>query len=454
MPDQRTRANPVFVHLYVHGLGASVEGREQGDPERGAVLLDGSGQRVVSASPAAFGRGVWPGMSRWEAEQRCPDLVAAEPDPDKYAYFRQRILDICGDYSPEVRMSQESAGSEHRIPRGVHPERSRRARNDKRGVGNDAGGAWNSNWGAWNDSLSISLDLTGTERLFGRPKAVAQEIRNRLRVEMGVVASLGIGPNPLVARLACDAAGPGEVVEVTPEQVSEFVGRLPIITLPGVEVELAERLNELGIRRAEELARLPAEAIERALGEQGRRLWEIARGEEPGRAGPEARSCPTDRMREVEGQEMEAIWAQFDLHPPTGEWQRISAAVRKVAEEAARKLRERGEVGQQLRVELVFRDLRTIGTRRTLRHATRSSEVIFHAAQDLLSRIRLNRRAVRRVRIRIGRLRVGPQGGQLALPLLEQERRRERLAEMVERARDRFGEAAVRRASLAQLVGR
>jgi len=144
----------------------------------------------------------------------------------------------------------------------------------------------------------------------------------------------------------------------------------------------------------------------------------------------------------------ESIWTQYDLHPPTEARERIAAAVRRVAEEAARKLRERGEVARQVWLELVFRDLRTVGARRTLPQATRSSEVIFQATRDLLGRIRLNGRLVRRMRVRLARLAVGPQGGQLALPLLEGEARRERLAEMVERVRDRFGKTALSRAGL------
>ena len=121
--------------------------------------------------------------------------------------------------------------------------------------------------------------------------------------------------------------------------------------------------------------------------------------------------------------------------------------LRAAAEEAARKLRERGHVGRQVRIEVVFRDLRTVGARRTLRQPTQSGEVIFRAARGLLDRMKLNGRQVRRVRVRVSRLAMGPQGGQLALPLLEREARRERLAEMVDRIKDRFGEGAVARAS-------
>jgi DNA polymerase-4 len=325
--------------------------------------------------------------------------------------------------------------------------------------------------------------------LFGPAKAIAQEIRNRLRVETGVMVSIGLGPNGGVARLAAATAQPGEVVEVRGEEAAEFVGKLPIFALPGVTPERIEQLGRLGIRHARDLAKLPEEAVERALGEWGRRLREVARGDPDEGALPltQAGSPPYGRraglrhrtegygalaashqsseeeerrdsspvfggLRMTIEEEDDAVAGEAELHPPTDDRERIRAGLRLAAEQVTRLLRARGLVGRQIALDLVFRDLRVVGARRTLRHSTRSNEVVFHAARDLLDRAKLSTRLVRRVRVRVARLAIGPQGGQLALPLLEREARRERLAEMVERVRDRFGEEAVRRASVIELV--
>lgn len=397
----------VYAHLRLHGLEASVEAREHAPAgaSRPAVVCDEAGQQVVSVSPAARQRGVRDGLSRWEAQRRCPELLVAEPDPEKYRYCWQRVLDICGDYSPEVRPLRPLTQQE--------PTRD------------------------------LVLDLTGTERLLGPAKAVGQELRNRLQAEVAVVATVGLGPTRLVARLACEMARPGEVVEIAAEETAEFLGRAPLAALPGVSAEFALQLAALGLQRGRDLAALPPDAVARALGEQGRRLQKIVRGE----AGEEEPTMIGERA----GEEEPGVAAQAELRPPTGEKERILAAFRRAAEEVARILREQGQVGSRIRIDLVFRDLRTVGARRTLRQATRSEEVIFHTAQDLFARARLGDRLVRRVRIRIGRLVVGPQGGQLALPLLPQEARRERLSEMVSRVRDRFGERAVTRGAVLAL---
>ncbi len=403
----KVTADKVFAQVRVHGLGATVEAREHGGAGRPTVLCDETGQRVVSVSPAAQRYGVQPGASLWEAQRRCPELLVAEAEAEKHQYFWERVVEICGDYTPHVR---QVAGV------GVSPP-------------------------------AIQLDLTGTERLFGPAKNIAQEIRNRLRVEVGVTGSVGIGPNRMVARLACESARPGEVIEVKPEEAAEFVGRLPISALPEVDEDWARRLSEMGIRRAKDLAALPAEAVRRALGEWGRRLREIAQGGDPwGEAGM--------------GAALDQYWekgvfsVQFDLRPPTEEREKIRAALRAVTEEAGRKLRQRGQAAQQVKLTLVFRDMRKVGARRTLRRPAQSAESLFQATGALFERMKLNGRLVRRVRVTVAHLAMGPDGGQMGLPLLEQEARRERLAERVDQVKDRFGEGAVARGSVVELVGR
>jgi DNA polymerase-4 len=401
MSKQEAKKSRILAHLEVHGLAASVEAREHGGSRQPVVLVDEAGQRVVSASPAAQQCGIVPGVSLWEAQRRCPEVVVAEADSAKYAHFWQQILDVCGDYTPEVREVRETAAG----------------------------------------TSALQLDLTGTERLFGPAKSIAQEIRNRLRVEVGVAASVGIGPNRMVARLACESARPGEVVEVKPEEVVEFVGRLPVSALPGIDEDWAARLREMGIRHAKDLAALPGEAVRRALGEWGRRVWEIARGGDP-EENAETGDAPARYW------EKDVFSVQFDLRPPTEERERTRTALRAVTEEVGRRLRQRGQAARQVKLTLVFRDMRKVAARRTLKQPTGSAEVLFQAVGALLDRMKLKGRLVRRVRVTVAHLAVGPNGGQMGLPLLEQEERRERLAEMVDQVKDRFGEASVRRASL------
>jgi len=170
-------------------------------------------------------------------------------------------------------------------------------------------------------------------------------------------------------------------------------------------------------------------------------LWEVAQGGDPWEKS-EVGTAPTRPW------EKGVFSVQLDLRPPTEERERIRAALRAVTEDVGRRLRQRGQAAGQVKLTLVFRDMRKVGARRTLRQPAQSAEVLFQAVRALFERMKLNGRPVRRVRVTVAHLAVGPNGGQMGLPLLDQEVRRERLAEMVDRVKDRFGEASVKRASL------
>lgn len=255
----------------------------------------------------------------------------------------------------------------------------------------------------------ITLDLTDASRLLGSAKSLAQEVRNRLRGELGVEVAIGLGPSALVARLAARKARPGAMVEVTPRETGAFLARQPIAALPGVETEWARWLGEMGIKQLGDLAALSEESAERALGARGKRMWELLQGREP-----EGTAAP------VESAEEPVVSAQVGLRPATGERIRVRAALRLAAEQVAQQLQQRGETAAQVRVEVVFQDLRRVVLRRTLPRATQSRVLLFQVARALYDHAKLGRRLVRRVRVHAARLSLDERGRQLMLPLAEQ----------------------------------
>jgi DNA polymerase-4 len=261
----------------------------------------------------------------------------------------------------------------------------------------------------------VTLELTGRERLLGLPEAIGRELRNRLRGELGLECSIGVGTSPTVAQLASRTARPGEVLSVPAKAAAAFVGRAPVAALPGVEAEWARWLSEMGIRTVGDLGALSVETVVRTFGERGRRAWEAAQGGEPRLAAP----APSAE---------EAVSAQVDLHPPSDERARLRTALQMVVAEVAGQLRQRGKATRQVRLELVFADLRQVEVRRTLPCATGDAKAVFQVARDLVDRVRLHGKQVRRIRLSVGHLVLDEQGGQLPLPLPEAQAGRPRQA--------------------------
>jgi len=326
--------------------------------------------RIVGPSGAAEARAA--GQCRVAGAKRrpappCLSLLPA-PDDARAEAIWLRVLEVCGDYASHVRASAEAH--------------------------------------------EASLDLTRAERLRGSAVEIGRELRNRLRGELGLEAAVGLGPNAAVARLASRCARAGDVVDVPPRRAVEFVSQLPVSHLPGVDGEWARWLRDMGIETAGDLAALSAESVARTFGERGSRLWAIARAEDPDTE-PSPATPPAEEGEEVA--------AQVGLRPATDDRLRLSAALRIAAEEVAAGLRQQGKAARQIRLELVFDDLRRVEVRRTLPCPTRSSRAVWLVARALADHVRLQHRLVRRARVRATCLALDEHGGQLQLPLPRRE---------------------------------
>jgi len=122
---------------------------------------------------------------------------------------------------------------------------------------------------------TVTLDVSGLDRLFGMVQDVAAAIARRAQ-ETGVKANLALAANPDAAILAARGFTGTSILPQGDE--AKFLGRLPLALL-APSPELQETLERWGIRRFQELAALPPLGIAERLGPEGLRLRQLARGE-------------------------------------------------------------------------------------------------------------------------------------------------------------------------------
>jgi len=216
---------------------ASVEQRDRPELRGRPVVVGGAGPRGVVAAASYEARvfGVRSAMSSAEAKQRCPELVFVSGDMARYAEESRRIFEIFRRYSPLV------------------------------------------------EGLSLDeafLDLTGSERLLGPAREVAERLRREVREATQLAVSVGIGPIKMVAKIASGMAKPDGCCEVRSEDVRAFLDPLPARKLWGVGPVAGERLERLGYRTIGELARADLESLRRSLGDFGVSIGRLARGED------------------------------------------------------------------------------------------------------------------------------------------------------------------------------
>src|SRR5437870_9768859 len=128
------------------------------------------------------------------------------------------------------------------------------------------------------ETLSLDeayLDVTDNPRF---PGPLAREIRDLIFKETRLTASAGIGPNKLVAKIASEINKPNGQLEVPPEQVPEFMEKLPVRKIWGIGEKTERKLEDLGVKTCAELQRFSRPELVDLFGKFGLELYDLCRG--------------------------------------------------------------------------------------------------------------------------------------------------------------------------------
>ena len=377
-----------IIHVDMDAFYASVEQRDRPETRGRPVIVgaDPRGRGVVSAASYEARRfGVHSAMPIGRAFRLCPAGIFLPVDMEKYAAVSREIMDALAAFTPIV------------------------------------------------EPLSIDeafLDVTASRALYGDGPAIARQIKATIRARVDLTASVGVAANKFVAKVASDLEKPDGFVVVPNGREAEFLAPLPISRLWGVGKVTGTELESMGIRTIGQLAQIPAAHLEARFGQHGPGLLDLARGLDDRSVMPDA---PPKSMG-----------AEETFGRDTQDVELLRATLREQSERVARELRGSGYAGRTVTLKLRFADFSTI-TRAHTGDPTQDGLAIFQAVALLFGRVRLAQ-AVRLIGVSVSGL--GPAGaGQLSL-LAPDVERRERLARAVDRLASRFGDKAVRPASL------
>ena len=219
-----------IIHVDMDAFYASVEQRD--DPSlKGKPVAVGGGHRgvVTAASYEARPFGVRSAMPSVTARRRCPELIFVKPRFDVYRAVSQQIRAIFFDYTDLV------------------------------------------------EPLSLDeayLDVTEDRQGLGSARAIAEDIRRRIREECALTASAGVSYCKFIAKLASDHRKPDGLCVITPEKGPQFVASLPV----GVGPVTAKKMERLGILTGADLREWTLPALEAQFGSSGSWYWRICRG--------------------------------------------------------------------------------------------------------------------------------------------------------------------------------
>jgi DNA polymerase-4 len=222
------------------------------------------------------------------------------------------------------------------------------------------------------------------------PEALAERLRERAAVEVGLPLRVGLAPMRNLARLAAREAGASGIRVVRHGEESEFLNPLPLSRLPFLGPNAELRLAQAGARTVGEALALPPERLEQILGNRARELIELAggRGDARVKAEKQPRSLGQETTLEVPERSEEALREELG---------RISASLENM-------LRLQGLGARRITLKVRYDDLQTVTRSQTLVRALSQGLEIEAAARDLLARTDAGTRPVRLLGVILGRL--------------------------------------------------
>lgn len=392
-PEERRRERPSatrsILHVDMDEFFAAVE-KLDNPALRGKPILvggDPKGRGVVStASYEARVFGCHSAMPMSVALRLCPHAIVIPVHGKRYAEVSRAVFEILGRFTPLV------------------------------------------------EPLSIDeafMDVSGCGRLYGPAIEIARQIKDSVRSETGLTASVGVAPNMFLAKLASDLEKPDGLVVITPETLHEILDPLPMRKLWGVGPAAEKRLKRLHIETIGDIRRLGLPVLKRILGALGEHAWRLADGRDD-------RVVEPDSLAKSIGQEQ-------TFAVDVGEIEELRRILLMQIEHVGWRLRRSGLHARTVTLKLRYADFTTITRASTLAEPTDLTDDLWRAASRILDAwARHDLRPLRLLGATCSHFTVSSQ----QIPLFGGDRAEKlhRIDRTIDGLADKYGHQAVRRA--------
>ena len=322
----------VIFHCDLNSFYASVELLEHPELRHLPVAVCGDPNSrhgiILAKNEPAKRFGVKTAETIWQARKKCPDLQLLGAHHSKYHDFSKKVNQIYQEYTDLVE------------PFGI------------------------------DESF---LDVTGTLHLFGGdPRAMADQIRNRIRGELGLTISVGVSFNKVFAKLGSDYKKPDATTLITRDNFRTLVWPLPVTDLLYVGRAAAKTFQKFGVRTIGDLARFDRETLFTLLGRHGSQLYDYANGLEHSPVAPAGQTPPP-----------KSVGNGLTFPRNLAGWDEIRAGIAMLSDQVAARLRACGM--NCCGVALAIRDpnFRDVSRQRRLEVPTSLGREIAHTAMSL-----------------------------------------------------------------------
>ncbi len=391
----------MILHIDMDAFYASVEERDDPGLKGHPVVVGGRPEDrgvVAAANYTAREFGIHSAMPMARAVRLCRHLVIVPPRGQVYREVSGQIQDIFRQFTPLI------------------------------------------------EPLSLDeafLDISASLRLFGDAEEIGRRIKQDIRNDLGLVASVGGAPNKFLAKLASDQGKPDGFLFIHAGQVQDFLDPLPVESIWGVGKAARSRLHAAGVRTIGDLRRTSGDWLETVFGKSGARLWQLCHG--------------IDERAVVTDSEAKSISHETTFSRDIADLDALEPIVLSLTEGVCYRLRRAGLGARTVNLKVRFHDFSTVTRAHSLPGRTDHTLVIWRELRRLLRALLADRRfAVRLVGVGVSNFTDSEspaEGSQADLfetaeaagGIRQPEDRQEKLDRLTDEARRRFGRNILRR---------
>lgn len=318
----------MILHIDMDAFYASVEERDYPELRGKPVIVGGNpgGRGVVAAANYKVREfGVHSAMPTSKAIKLCPEAIFLPPRMKVYAEASEQIHQIFKKYTPLV------------------------------------------------EALSLDeafLDCRGSEKLFGDSETIGRRIKTEIMEKVRLCASVGIGPNKFVAKVASDLDKPDGFLVVKSNEAQDFLDPLPVRRIWGIGKTGDLALAKKGIRSIYQLRQKPRSLFKSLFGLWGEQVWEFAHGRDEREVVPdhEVKSISNETTFEKDFQDLGVLRSHMVA----------------LTEQVAWRLRRHNLRARTVEIKIRFSDFKTVTRSRTLGKTSHTTQDFLEVALDLL----------------------------------------------------------------------
>ncbi|MDD5584281.1 MAG: DNA polymerase IV [Candidatus Omnitrophica bacterium] len=353
----------------------------------GADPKKGKGRGVVSTgSYEARKFGIHSAMPISFAYQRCPQAVFLPVDMEKYAKVSKQIYGIFEKFTPSIE------------PVGID---------------------------------EAFLDITGSFHLFGGPLESCRLLKERIKKETQLTASLGLAPTKMAAKIASDLRKPDGLVEVTKEGLLDFLWPLPVEKIWGLGKKSKVAFAECGIKTIGDLARRDMRDIVSLFGKNGEYFWNLAWGRD-------------DRLLQEEAQ-AKSISNETTFERDTADTDTITGALLALCEKVSQRLRAQGLKARTVTLKVRLKGFDTYTRAVTLQKATNFADIINKETRRLYGNLNVSEKKIRLIGVKVSNF--IPADVRDSLFVDTSDEKKEKIHDAIDKIKGKFGENIIHRAA-------